>query len=133
MNRLKAVVGSGTAALRKVVEEDTELLAHFGFRVLSYDLHGVRGCLVSEVGNRKKIDPWHLIELDPKVWGWLHPLLVAARGVKAAGHQTLLKSLPRESVRPAQVEPEEDTYDYDKEYDDWAEPEGEDDERLAAK
>ena len=63
----------GKRALDEALREDTILLSDFGLQLLSVD-SGVRAALEKEVKN-ERVNPWNVLGIDSKTWGWLRPLL----------------------------------------------------------
>jgi len=72
--RYKKARARGKESLRKAVEEDQELLGTFGMGLLSVD-NGLRVVLKKSLRD-ERINPWDVIEVNSKLWGWLRPLLV---------------------------------------------------------
>lgn len=73
-DRYRMALARGQEAYEKAIDEDTELLKHFGLRLLSVQ-GGVRAAVESELKG-KRIDPWNVLEISTKTWGWLRPFLV---------------------------------------------------------
>ena len=74
-NRYASALARGRREYEKLVQEDTELLKTFGLRLLSVEGGGIRAAIESELrGN--KINPWNVVEVNPKAWNWVRPLLV---------------------------------------------------------
>lgn len=74
-NRYASALARGRREYEELVRQDAELLKMFGLRLLSVEGGGVRAAVESELrGN--KINPWNVIEVNPKAWNWVRPLLV---------------------------------------------------------
>lgn len=94
MNRYHAAMATGgRQAYEAAIDEDVELLKHYGLRLTSVD-GCIRAAVVSELKG-KQVHPWNMVEISMKVWCWLRPILVRARGqevqsgVKAGGNAAL--------------------------------------------
>lgn len=73
-DRYRMALAQGQLAYERAVDEDTELLAHFGLRLLSVQ-SGVRAAVEEELKG-ERIDPWNVLEINTKTWAWLRPLLI---------------------------------------------------------
>ena len=71
--RYKLARAMGKQAFEEALQEDTILLSSFGLQLLSVD-SGVRAALEKEVKN-ERVNPWNVLGIDSKTWGWLRPLL----------------------------------------------------------
>ncbi len=87
-DRYRMALAQGTQAFERVVDEDAELLQHFGLRLLSVQ-SGVRAAVEAELkgkgkgkGRGKRIDPWNVMEINAKTWAWLRLLLVELRAAR---------------------------------------------------
>lgn len=81
MNRYKIALAQGRRAYEEAIEEDKELLAYYGFVLLSCD-SGI--CMVRQDRIRKgKVHPWNTMTIESKVWAWLRPLLIELREARA--------------------------------------------------
>ena len=72
-DRYKMAMGIGKQAYAEAVEEDQTLLEGFGLGLLSVD-NGVR-VVVKKLIRSERINPWDVIQVNAKLWGWLRPLL----------------------------------------------------------
>ena len=61
----------------EVVREDENLLAGFGLRLLSVQC-GIRAAVEDELKGGR-VNPWNVLTIDEKTWGWMRPLLVRLR------------------------------------------------------
>lgn len=87
--RYRVALAMGQTRLDEVVKEDEELLKHFGLQLLS-----IQGCLSAAIDSEVKdgkVHPWNVVEISSKTWGWLRPILSAARETaEEVPHLTLL-------------------------------------------
>ena len=72
--RYKKARALGRENFERALQEDQELLDGFGMGLLSVN-SGVRVVLKKSLRGGK-INPWDVIEMSPRLWGWLRPLLV---------------------------------------------------------
>ncbi len=77
--RYRIARAMGRREFEAAVEEDQELLAQFGARLMSVQ-GGVRAALECELKSDGKVHPWNLVGVDEKTWEWLRPLLVELAG-----------------------------------------------------
>jgi hypothetical protein len=73
-NRYRIALSQGRESFQQVYNEDAELLQGFGLRLMSVS-GGVRAAVEKEVRGAQ-VNPWNVIAMDDKTWGWLRPLLV---------------------------------------------------------
>lgn len=74
MKRYSMAKLKGTEAYRQVLKEDSDLLNNYGLKLMSVE-GGISAAVIEEIeGNR--IDPWAIMEINMKIWKWLHPLLL---------------------------------------------------------
>ena len=74
-NRYASALARSRREYEQVVGEDVTLLSRYGLRLLSVEGGGVRAAVESELrGN--KVNPWNVIEISPKTWNWIRPLLL---------------------------------------------------------
>jgi hypothetical protein len=71
----------GAEVFRQAVEEDTQLLEYYGMRLLSVE-GGIRMYSLS-LGDKKRVNPWDVVHIAPKVWSWARPLLMELRERRA--------------------------------------------------
>ena len=71
--RYKLARAMGKRALDEALREDTILLSDFGLQLLSVE-SGVRAAKKDEV-KEGRVNPWNVVGIDSKAWGWLRPLL----------------------------------------------------------
>lgn len=76
-DRYRMALARGQRAYEEAFNEDAALLASFGLRLLSVQ-GGVRAAVEDEVKG-KRINPWDVMEINMKTWGWLRPLLIELR------------------------------------------------------
>jgi hypothetical protein len=79
--RYKLARSQGRAHYEEVVKQDQGLLTGFGLGLLSVE-NGLRVVLNKEIRSTR-VNPWDVIEVKPKLWGWLRPLLEELRELRA--------------------------------------------------
>ncbi len=79
--RYKLARAKGKRIFQAAVEEDQKLLDGLGLGLLSVE-HGLRVVLKRAVRG-DHINPWDVIEVSPKFWGWLRPLLLELEELRA--------------------------------------------------
>ncbi len=72
--RYRKARAGGPEALEQAYKEDAQLLEIFGLRLLSIE-SGVRAAVIAEVGENKRVQPWHVVSFDDKTWSFIRPLL----------------------------------------------------------
>jgi hypothetical protein len=81
-DRYKMAQAQGSKQFAKVVEEDQRLLGAFGLGLLSVN-NGLRVVFKGAIrGDR--VNPWDVIEVNTRLWGWLRPLLAELQDFRAA-------------------------------------------------
>jgi hypothetical protein len=84
-DRYKLAMGRGKKEFEQAVEEDKQLLGSFGLGLLSVR-NGLRVVLKKSVrGDR--INPWDVIEVNARLWGWLRPLLLELYTLRQAARK----------------------------------------------
>lgn len=87
MERYALARAMGRSAYEAVVKEDEQLLAYFGYRLLSIE-SGIT--LVPECKCKsKRIHPWDTIEIPGNVWKLVHPLLQRLRSLECPDAEVL--------------------------------------------
>jgi len=71
--RYKLARAMGKGALDEALKEDSILLSDFGLQLLSVE-SGIRAAKKDEVKSGR-VNPWNVVGIDSKTWGWLRPLL----------------------------------------------------------
>jgi hypothetical protein len=79
--RYKVARARGQAQYDAVVEEDRQLLETFGAGLLSTG-GGVRVYLKAAIRN-ERINPWDVIEIGPKVWSLIRPVMAEVKELRA--------------------------------------------------
>tara|TARA_Y100000310_G_scaffold60141_1_gene55497 strand:- start:680 stop:1078 length:399 start_codon:yes stop_codon:yes gene_type:complete len=80
--RYKKARALGKDFFQRAVEEDQELLGALGLGLLSVD-NGLRVILKDSIRG-ERVNPWDVIEVSPRLWGWLRPLLLELMKLRAA-------------------------------------------------
>tara|TARA_Y100000034_G_scaffold134772_1_gene204179 strand:- start:1498 stop:1824 length:327 start_codon:yes stop_codon:yes gene_type:complete len=80
MNRYRMAAARGRSSLEEAVQEDQDLLGEFGLGLTSLE-GGLRLVFLARV--RGKINPWDVNHLSLKMWGWVRPLLIELRDLRA--------------------------------------------------
>jgi len=83
-----AMAKGGRAAFEAAIDEDKGLLEFHGLRLLSVD-GCIRAAVLAELKG-KRVNPWNVIELSPKAWDFLRPILVAARDMQVQAQGNIL-------------------------------------------
>ena len=86
IDRYKLAQAKGKAHYERAVEEDQNLLTGFGLGLLSVS-NGIR-VVLKESLRESRINPWDVIEINAKLWGWLRPLLIELAELRAAKKAT---------------------------------------------
>jgi len=89
--RYKKARALGKERFEKAIREDQALLGSLGMGLLSVE-NGLRLIPLGKVG--KPVNPWDVVHMSPRVWGWLRPLLVElvkrrGREVSATGSDSV--------------------------------------------
>ncbi len=82
VDRYKLARAKGKQHFQAAVEADQELLARFGVGLLSVD-NGMR-IVFKKALRQDRVNPWDVIHLTPKLWGWLRPLLAELQEFRSA-------------------------------------------------
>jgi len=104
IDRYKMARANGERVYEAAVQEDRRLLRELGATLLSVD-NGPR-IVVEKWMRGDRVNPWDVIQVNAKLWGWLRPLLVELielRGATKKNGRSL--SVPKNGkVRPKGTE-----------------------------
>ena len=78
MNRYKLARARSPERLQEVMEEDAELLSHFGLTLTAIEA-GVSVVPTRIVNTKKRVNPWDVMNINMSVWEFLLPLLEELR------------------------------------------------------
>lgn len=78
MSRYKLARAMGQQHYDEAIREDEELLREFGLRLLSVQ-GGLSTARIDETGEKGRIHPWDILNIDARTWKWLRPILIQAR------------------------------------------------------
>ena len=90
--RYRVARARGQAHYEAIVETDRELLGAFGAGLLSAG-GGVRVFMKAGIRNGR-VNPWDVIEVGPKVWDFIRPILIEVKELRAWKKERL-RSIPR--------------------------------------
>jgi hypothetical protein len=74
VDRYKLAMAQGKQSYEKAIEEDQALLGEFGMGLLSVQ-NGPR-VVIKRLLRGDRINPWDVLQINAKLWGWLRPLLI---------------------------------------------------------
>jgi len=78
MNRYKLARARSPERLQEVMEEDAELLSHFGLTLTAIEA-GVSVVPTRIVNTKKRVNPWDVMNINMSVWEFMLPLLEELR------------------------------------------------------
>lgn len=78
MNRYKIARARSPERLQELLQQDADLLSDFGMTLTAID-GGLSIVPTEVVTNRKRINPWDMLNVSMGLWEWLLPLLEELR------------------------------------------------------
>jgi hypothetical protein len=78
MNRYKLARARSPERLKEVLDEDAELLSHFGLTLTAVEA-GVSVVPTRILNTKKRVNPWDVMNINMSVWEFMLPLLEELR------------------------------------------------------
>ena len=85
VDRYKMARAKGKRHYEELLEQDQALLADFGMGILSAS-NGVRLVRVKLL-REGRVNPWDVIEVNSRLWSWIHPLLVELAALRSSSRE----------------------------------------------